>query len=214
MCFYFLVLSQVNGKVLPQLKKVSGSGICVRGGELADYKTAYYYRIAYDSYFAGIYDTALARHQYGADVASDTYDAKLGANTADGFLFRSSTGTLIEDAETLKGLWTFTLNPLPISVRLPSTFTMYGHQVCENVDGGLTEVCARQTVIHKKEEEEHVIEVDNMTFCLTFTEDYKMKKFLEIAPDVAWKTNVDGYTHKLCLVGDCGGQGEGKSVIS
>ena len=94
MYFYLLVLSQVNDSVLRQTKKVkknkskgiSGSGICEWGGELADFEIVYNYQIANDRYFAGIPDTALARSLYGADVASDNYDAKFGAITADGFL--------------------------------------------------------------------------------------------------------------------------------
>ena len=54
---------------------------------------------------------------------------------------------------------------------------MDGHQIYRNIYVGLTEVCARQHVFHKQEEEEYAIEVDNLTLCLIFTEDYKTNKF-------------------------------------
>ena len=62
-----------------------GSDICEWVRKLADFKTAYNYQIAHNRYFAGIYDTYLVRYLYGADAASDTYDAKVGLITADGF---------------------------------------------------------------------------------------------------------------------------------
>ena len=58
-------------------KGISGSGICEWVGNLADFKTAYNYQITYDRYFVGISNTASGRYIYGADAASDTYDAKV-----------------------------------------------------------------------------------------------------------------------------------------
>ena len=107
-----------------------------------------------------------------------------------------------------------TMDPLPIALRISSTFITYGHQVCENADGdGLTEVCAKVQAIHKKEQDEDGIEVENLTFCLTFTEDYKMKKFLAIAPNVQWQIEAHSLTYNLCPVGNCDGQGDGETVI-
>ena len=80
MCFYLLVLSQVNDRVLRQMKKVkksqgiSGSGICEWGGTLADAETAYNYQMAFDRYFAVVSDTVLAYCLHGADAAGNSYD--------------------------------------------------------------------------------------------------------------------------------------------
>ena len=80
MCFYLLVLSQVNDKVLRQIKKVkkskgiSGSGIYEWGSTLAYVETAYYYQMDFDRYFAGVSNTVLPYFLHVADVASDTYD--------------------------------------------------------------------------------------------------------------------------------------------
>ena len=52
-----------------------------------------------------------------------------------------------------------------------------------------------------------------MSFCLTFTEDYKLKKFLVIAPNVQWRIDVHSLTYNLCPVDNCDGQGEGETVI-
>ena len=90
MCFYLLILSQANDPVLRQMKKlkkskgISGSGIYEWGGELADFETAYNYQMAYDRYFAGM----------SGKAASDTYDAKLGAITAEVAHMRTSGGGL------------------------------------------------------------------------------------------------------------------------
>ena len=67
------------------------------------------------------------------------------------------------------------LDPPLIPIRISSQFIRYGRQVCKNVDGGLTEVCARVHAIHKYEKDEYDIDVENLSFCLTFTEDYKLK---------------------------------------
>ena len=40
-----------------------------------------------------------------------------------------------------------------------------------------------------------------------------MKKRLAISPNVEWKIDVHSYTHNLCPVDDCDGQGEGESLI-
>ena len=85
--FYFLVLSQVNDRVLCQTKKVkkskgiSGSGICEWGGTFAYFQTAYNYQIAFNKYFAGISNTANAYYLYFSDGASKTYDEKMGEIT-------------------------------------------------------------------------------------------------------------------------------------
>ena len=79
-------------KKLKKSKGISGSGICEWGGELADFETAYNYQMAYDRYFAGMSDTITDRFLYGGKAASDTYDAKLGAITADGAHMRTSGG--------------------------------------------------------------------------------------------------------------------------
>ena len=200
-------------KKVKKNKGISGSGICEWGGELADFETAYNYQIAYDRYFVGIYDTITDRFLYGADVASDTYDAKLGAIIAEGDHMRTSEEGVFPNEEMMKGLWTMNLDPMPIPIRISSQFIMYGHQVCKNVDGGITEVCARQQVYHKHEKYEYDIEVANLTFCLTFTEDYKLKKFLAIAPNVQWQIDVHALTYNLCPVDNCDGQGEGETVI-
>ena len=60
-------------------KGISGSGICEWGGTLADFGTAYYYQIAYDRYFAVVYDTVQANYLHGSDEAGDTYYEKLVA---------------------------------------------------------------------------------------------------------------------------------------
>ena len=123
-------------------------------------------------------------------------------------------GFLFPDEEAIKALWTMTMDPLPIALRISSTYITYGHQVCENADGdGLTEVCARQQLYHKPEDDEYDTEVDNLTFCLTFTEHYKMKKFLAIPPNVQWQIELHALTHNLCPVDNCDGQGEGETVI-
>jgi len=194
-------------KKVKKSKAISGVGICEWGGTLADSGTAYNYERAYNRYFAACSDTIQSNYLYGTEAASDTYDEKQGEITAEGVYFRSSLGSIFEGKEALKGLWT---SPQRIS----STFLHYGHQVCEDADGdGLTEVCARMQVTHKYGSAEDEIEVDNLSFCLTFDEDYKMIKFLGIAPNTTWKTDVHGYTHKLCGVGLCDGQGEGDTVI-
>ena len=40
-----------------------------------------------------------------------------------------------------------------------------------------------------------------------------MKKFLSVGPNVAWKTDIHGFTYRYCQVGACDGQGEGETVI-
>ena len=183
-CFYLLVLSQVNDRVLRQMKKVkkskdiSGSGICEWGGTLADSETAYNYQIAYNRYFAGVSDTVQSVYLYGAEVGGDTYDEKLGVITAEGIFFRSSQGNIYEGQDALKGLWTF-------PYRISSTFITYGHQVCKNADGdSFTEVCVRKHVYHKVEPEEHAIDVDNFSFCIISTEVCNMKIFWVIVPNI------------------------------
>ena len=194
-------------KKVKKSKAISGVGICEWGGTLADSGTAYNYERAYNRYFAAASDTVQSIYLYGTEAGSDTYDEKLGEITAEGVYFRSSQGNIFEGKEAHKGLWT---SPQRIS----STFLHYGHQVCEDADGdGLTEVCARMQVTHKYGSAEDEIEVDNLSFCLTFDEDYKMIKFLGIAPNTKWETDVHGYTHNLCGVGLCDGQGEGDTVI-
>ena len=79
-------------KKVKKIKGISGSGICEWGGKLAYIKTAYHYQIAYDRYFSGMSDTLLDRFLYGNNAGSDTYDAKLGAITADGVTLRTSWG--------------------------------------------------------------------------------------------------------------------------
>ena len=54
-----------------------------------------------------------------------------------------------------------------------------------------------------------LIDVDNFIFWLTFGEDYKMTKVLGIAQNIAWQTDVHGYTDNIFGVGLCDGQGEG-----
>ena len=193
-------------KKVKKSKAISGVGICEWGGTLADSGTAYNYERAYNRYFAAASVTIQSIYLYGTEAGSDTYDEKLGEITAEGVYWRSSQGNIF-GKEGLKGLWTG-------GGRISSTFLHYGHQVCEDADGdGLTEVCARMQVTHKYRSAEDEIEVDNLSFCLTFDEDYKMIKFLGIAPNTTWKTDVHGYTHKLCGVGLCDGQGEGDTVI-
>ena len=86
--------------------------------------------------------------------------------------------------------------------------------MCENVDGdGLTEVCARQHIYHKRKWDKHAVHVDNVFLCLTFTEDYKMKKYLGVGPNVAWKTDIHGFTYNYFPVGACDVQGELETVI-
>ena len=97
---------------------------------------------------------------------------------------------------------------------ISSTFIPYGHQVCKNADGdGLKEVCTIQHIYHKVEREEHAIDVDSLSFCILFTEDYKMKKVSGVGPNVYWQKAVHGYTYKYCVVCVCDGQGEGETVI-
>lgn len=197
-------------KKVKKSKAISGVGICEWGGTLADSGTAYNYERAYNRYFAAASVTIQSIYLYGTEAGNDTYDEKLGEITAEGVYFRSSVGTMYEGLDNLKMLWT---SSIP-SNRISSTFLHYGHQVCEDADDdGLTEVCARMQVTHKYRSAEDEIEVDNLSFCLTFDEDYKMIKFLGIAPNTTWKTDVHGYTHKLCGVGLCDGQGEGDTVI-
>ena len=118
-------------KKVNKSKGISGNGICEWGGKLADFKTAYDYQIAYDRYFAGMTDTLLARFIYGNKAGSDTYDANLGEITADGVTLRTSGGANLPTAEAIKALWTMTMDPLPISVRINLQIIMYGrHQVC------------------------------------------------------------------------------------
>ena len=100
----------------------------------------------------GFYDIVLSRYLHGDDGASDTYGAKIGAITADGVYFRFSVETLIEDAETLEGLWTMSLDHMPIIISVSSTFIMHVNQVCKKIYGGITEVCVRQRVDHKHDE--------------------------------------------------------------
>ena len=80
-------------------------------------------------------------------------------------------GGVWENEEGIKGLWTASLIPMSIPIRLFSIFIMYGNQVCKNVDDGLTEVCAIQQLYHKPEDEEYAVDVDTLTFCLTLIED-------------------------------------------
>ena len=97
---------------------------------------------------------------------------------------------------------------------ISSTFIPYGHQVCKNADGdGPKEVCTIQHIYHKVEREEHAIDVDSLSFCILFTEDYKMKKVLGVGPNVYWQKAVHGYTYKYCVVCVCDGQREGETVI-
>ena len=71
--------------------------------------------------------------------------------------------------------------------------------MCKNADDdGLTEVCDRQHIYHK-------IHIEILSFFLRFTEDYKMKKFLSVGPNVAWKTDIHGFTYNYCQVGACDG---------
>ena len=79
-------------KKVTKSRGISGSGICEWGGELADFETAYNYQIAYDRYFAGMSNTITERFLYGGKSASDTYDAKLGAITAEDAHMRTSGG--------------------------------------------------------------------------------------------------------------------------
>ena len=65
-------------------KVISGNGISEQGGTLVDLETAYHYQTAFDIYYAGIYDTVLARIIHGDDAASDTYDENVVSITADG----------------------------------------------------------------------------------------------------------------------------------
>ena len=108
MCFYVIVISQVNVRVtrntnnVNKSKGISGSGICKLGGTLADFETGYYYQISHDRYFAGISEMFLARYLHGADAASDTYDEKLGAITTYGVYSQSLVGTVAKDTGTLK----------------------------------------------------------------------------------------------------------------
>ena len=198
-------------KKVKKSKVISGSGICEWGGTLADAETAYYYKTAFDRHFSGISDTLIARTVHGADAASDTYDELVGANTADDVYQRGATGFALDTPENIKGWWTMEMFG---AEWIYATWIPYGHQVCENADGdGLTEVCARQMAYHKVDHEEHSIHVNNLTFCLTFTEDYKMNKFLDVGPDVSWKTDIYGLTYNYCPVGACDGQGEGETVI-
>ena len=196
-------------KKVKKSKVISGSGICEWGGTLADVETSYNYQKAFDRYFAGITENVLVHAIHGDEAARSTYDEKLGAITADVFYFRSSQGQTVDTHEKLAGLW---VNDS--WGRISSVFIPYGHQVCENADDdGLTEVCARQHVYHKRYHDEHEVHVDNLSFCLTFNEDYKMTKFMGVGPNVAWKTDVHGLTFNYCAVGACDGQGEGETVI-
>ena len=215
MYFYLLVLSQVNDSVLRQTKKVknskgiSGSGICEWGGTLADVETAYYYQIAFDRHFSGLSDTILASYVHGTDAAIAVYDDLVGAHSADDIIQRGATGYMPATPADIKKWWTMQTGDW-----ISGTWIPYGHQVCENADGdGLTEVCARQMAYTKPKSQEHAINVDNMSWCLTFTEDYKVTKFLEIGPNVSWKTDIHALTYHYCAEGACDGQGEGETVI-
>ena len=140
-------------------------------------------------------------------MGSVTYDENTGQITAEGVYFQSSQGNIFEGLDGLKMLWTHHL-------RISSAFITYGHLVCENAYGdGLTEVCARHQVMHKLGAVEHSIDVDNLSFCLTFGEDYKMTKVLGVIPNTAWETAVNEFTHNICRVGLCDGQGEEETVI-
>ena len=197
-------------KKVKKSKAISGVGICEWGGTLADSGTAYNYERAYNRYFAGMSDTKQSIYLYGTEAGNDTYDEKLGEITAEGVYFRSSVGTIFEGLDNLKMLWT---SSIP-SNRISSTFLHYGHQVCEDADDdGLTEVCSRMQVTHKPKAKEHSIQVENLRFCLTFDEDYKMIKFLGIAPNTEWETDVHGFTHNLCRFGLCYCQREEETVI-
>ena len=82
--------------------------------------------------------------------------------------------------------------------------------MCKNDDSdGFKEVCAIQHIYQEVEREEHAIDVDNLSFCITFTEDYKVTKFVEIGPDVYGQKAVHGYTYNYCAEGACDVQGEG-----
>ena len=52
-----------------------------------------------------------------------------------------------------------------------------------------------------------------MSFCVTFTEDYKITKYLEIGPDVSWMTDIHVYTYKYFAVGAWDGQGGVETLI-
>ena len=136
MCFYLLVLSQANDRVLLQIKKVkknkgiSGSGICELGGELADFKTAYNYKISYDRYFAGMSSTIKDRFLYVDNVASDTYDAKLGAITAEDAHMRTSGGVVFPNEEMMKGLWKMSLHHFFIGENTPLRSSHTGNLCC------------------------------------------------------------------------------------
>ena len=54
------------------------------------FETAYNYQMAYDRYFAGMSDTITYRFLYGGKAGSGTYDAKLGAITAEGSHMQTS----------------------------------------------------------------------------------------------------------------------------
>ena len=43
--------------------------------------------------------------------------------------------------------------------------------------------------------------VSLMSWCLTFTEDYKVTNFLEIGPNVSWKTDIHALTYHYCAEG-------------
>ena len=79
-------------KKVKKSKGISGSGVCERGGEFSDFETAYNYQMAYDRYFAGMSDTITGRFIYGGKAGSDTYDANLGAITAEGAHMQTSGG--------------------------------------------------------------------------------------------------------------------------
>ena len=82
MCFYLLVLLQVNDRVIFQINKVkkskdiSVSSICEWVGTLADVGIGYYYQIYFDKCFLGVSNTVLANDLHGDDAENDAYDEK------------------------------------------------------------------------------------------------------------------------------------------
>ena len=146
-------------KKFKKSKGISVSGICEWGGTLADDGTSYYYQISSDRHFAGVSDTFIANAVHGADVESDTYDEKVGANIADDVYKRVTTGFVIDNLEDIKGWWTMSKYDTEC---ISTTYIPFGHQMCKNADDdGLTEVCAIHIEYHKVDYEEHAIHVDN-----------------------------------------------------
>ena len=60
----------------------------------------------------------------------------------------------------------------------------------------------------KKCYDKHGIDIDSLSFCLQFTNDYKVRKFWGVSYKLS--CNVDivmGYTHKYCKIGGYDGVG-------